>query len=199
MGIYPVTVSKLIEEFEKLPGIGNKTAQRLAFYVLQASRDRAEALSKAIIEAKDKVKYCTTCYNLTDSDKCSVCSSLKRDRTTICVVEAPRDVAAIERIRDFNGLYHVLHGVISPMLGIGPDDIKLKELIKRISEEDIKEVIIATNPNVEGEATAVYISKLLKPFNIKVSRIAHGIPIGGDLEYADEVTLSKALEGRREY
>jgi recombination protein RecR len=191
-------VAKLIEEFERLPGIGNKTAQRLAFYVLEMSKERAEMFAAAIKEAKEKVSYCSVCYNLSDSDKCSVCRNPNRDKSIICVVQDPRDVVAFERIRDFKGVYHVLHGVISPMAGIGPDNIRLRELVMRVGSEDVKEVIVATNPNVEGEATAMYISKILKPFDIKVSRIAHGIPVGGDLEYADEVTLSKALEGRRE-
>lgn len=198
MSFYAAPVAKLIEEFEKLPGIGHKTAQRLAFHVLNMPQEKANRLANAITEAKLKTKSCSVCGNLTDSDICSLCSSEKRDRSLICVVEDPRDVVAMEKIREFKGLYHVLHGAISPMQGIGPEDIRIKELLERISEGNIKEVIIATNPNIEGEATAMYISKLIKPLGIKATRIAHGIPVGGDLEYADEVTLAKALEGRRE-
>ncbi|NLP13191.1 MAG: recombination protein RecR [Clostridium sp.] len=198
MSFYAAPVAKLIEEFEKLPGIGHKTAQRLAFHVLNMSQEKADRLANAISEAKLKTKSCSVCGNLTDSDVCSLCSSQNRDRSLICVVEDPRDVAAMEKIREFKGLYHVLHGAISPMQGIGPEDIKIKELLERISEGNVKEVIIATNPNIEGEATAMYISRLVKPLGIKTTRIAHGIPVGGDLEYADEVTLAKALEGRRE-
>ena len=195
---YAPPVAKLIEEFEKLPGIGHKTAQRLAFHVLKLTQEKADALANAVRDAKLKTRYCSICSNLTESDPCSICSSSTRDQGVICVVEDPRDVVAMERIREFKGLYHVLQGVISPMEGIGPEDIRIKELIKRVREGDIKEIIIATNPNVEGEATAMYISKLLKPVGIKITRIAYGIPVGGDLEYADEMTLSKALEGRRE-
>lgn len=198
MGIYPVPVSKLIEEFERLPGIGSKTAQRLAFHVLSMSRERVYALSDAIRNAKDKVTYCSDCYNITDSELCPICSSPKRDRSVICVVGEPRDVAALERTKEYKGLYHVLHGLISPMEGIGPEDIRLKELVTRVGKEDVREIIVATNPTIEGEATAMYISKLLKPAGIKVTRIAHGIPVGGDLEYADEVTLARAIYGRRE-
>jgi len=198
MSFYAAPVAKLIEEFEKLPGIGHKTAQRLAFHVLNMSQEKAERLANAISEAKLKTKSCSVCGNLTDSDVCSLCSSENRDRSLICVVEDPRDVVAMEKIREFKGLYHVLHGAISPMQGIGPEDIRIKELLERISEGNVKEVIIATNPNIEGEATAMYISRLVKPLGINTTRIAHGIPVGGDLEYADEVTLAKALEGRRE-
>lgn len=198
MSFYAAPIARLIEEFEKLPGIGHKTAQRLAFHILNTPKEKAEKLANAIIDAKSKIKYCSTCGNLTDSDLCALCSSQKRDESLICVVEDPRDVVAMERIKEFKGLYHVLHGAISPMDGIGPEDIKIKELLERIKDAPIKEIIVATNPNIEGEATAMYISKLLKPLGIKITRIAHGIPVGGDLEYADEVTLSKALEGRRE-
>jgi len=198
MSFYAAPIARLIEEFEKLPGIGHKTAQRLAFHVLNVPKEKAEKLANAIIDAKSKIKYCSICGNLTDSDLCSLCNSKKRDDSSICVVEDPRDVVAMERIKEFKGLYHVLHGAISPMDGIGPEDIKIKELLERIKNGSVKEVIVATNPNIEGEATAMYISKLLKPLGIKITRIAHGIPVGGDLEYADEVTLSKALEGRRE-
>jgi recombination protein RecR len=198
MSYYAAPVAKLIEEFEKLPGIGHKTAQRLAFHVLNLSEEKASNLANAIRDAKLKTRYCSVCYNLTENDPCAICVNTGKDRTTICVVEDPRDVVAMERTREFKGLYHVLHGVISPMEGIGPEDIKIKELLARIRENNIREVILATNPDVEGEATAMYISKLLKPLGIRSTRIAHGIPVGGDLEYADEVTLAKALEGRRE-
>ncbi len=198
MSYYAVPVARLIEEFEKMPGIGNKTAQRLAYYVLDMSQGSAVNLINAIKDAKSKITYCTICQNLTDINPCSVCSNVKRDISTICVIESPRDVVAMEKIREYRGLYHVLHGAISPMNGIGPDDIRLKELLNRIVGNEVIEVIMATNPNVEGEATAMYVSKLLKPLGVKVTRIAHGIPIGGDLEYTDEVTLAKAIEGRRE-
>lgn len=198
MSFYAAPVAKLIEEFEKLPGIGHKTAQRLAFHVLNLPEEKAQRLADAIRDAKQKIKYCSICNNLTDVDPCNICSGNARERSSICVVEDPRDVVAMERTREFKGLYHVLHGAISPMEGIGPEDIKIKELLARIREGHIGEVILATNPNIEGEATAMYISKLLKPLGIKTTRIAHGIPVGGDLEYADEVTLAKALEGRRE-
>jgi recombination protein RecR len=198
MSYYAAPVAKLIEAFEKLPGIGHKTAQRLAFHVLNLSEEKANSIATAITEAKSKIKYCSVCNNLTDIDPCNLCSSQTRDNSVICVVEDPRDVVAMERTREFKGYYHVLHGAISPMAGIGPEDIKIKELLVRIREGNITEVILATNPNIEGEATAMYVSKLLKPLGIKTTRIAHGIPVGGDLEYADEVTLAKALEGRRE-
>jgi len=198
MSFYAAPVARLVEEFEKLPGIGHKTAQRLAFHVLNLSIEKVENLADAIRDAKLKTRYCSICNNLTDIDPCNVCSGTSRDHSVICIVEDPRDVVAMERIREFKGLYHVLHGAISPMEGIGPEDIKIKELLSRIREGGIKEIILATNPNIEGEATAMYISKLLKPLEIKTTRIAHGIPVGGDLEYADEVTLAKALEGRRE-
>ena len=186
------------EEFEKLPGIGHKTAQRLAFHILNLPAEKSENLANAIREAKLKTRYCSICSNITESDPCSICGSVKRDHGVICIVEDPKDVIAMERIREFNGVYHVLHGVISPMEGIGPEDIRIKELLQRIHDGNIREVILATDPDVEGEATAMYISRLLKPIGIRITRIAHGIPVGGDLEYADEVTLAKALEGRRE-
>ncbi|MDF2522936.1 MAG: recombination protein RecR [Clostridiales bacterium] len=198
MGLYANPVAKLIEEFEKLPGIGHKTAQRLAFHVLSMKEEKVEGLANAIKDAKHKTKFCSICSNLTDVDPCAICSNPSRDQTLICVVQDPRDVVAMERTRELKGLYHVLHGAISPMEGIGPEDIKIKELLSRLRAGDVKEVILATNPNIEGEATAMYISKLLKPLGIRTTRIAHGIPVGGDLEYADEVTLAKALEGRRE-
>lgn len=195
---YPRPLAKLINELSKLPGIGYKSAQRLAFHILSLEDNEAKGLADAITEAKSEMKYCSVCGNLTDQDPCVICSDNSRREDIICVVESPRDVVAMERIKEFDGLYHVLNGVISPMDGIGPDDINLKSLIKRLQEKDIKEVIVATNPNIEGEATAMYIARLLKPAGIKVTRIAHGLPVGGDLEYADEVTLLKAVEGRRE-
>ena len=196
---YPRALNKLINELSKLPGIGGKTAQRLAFHILSLSEREAEALAESIVSAKKNLRYCSECGNLTDQDKCLICSDATRDRSVICVVETPQDVVAMERIREYRGLYHVLHGAISPAEGIGPNDINLKSLITRLQASDeVKEIIIATNPNIEGEATAMYISRLLKPAGIKVTRIAHGIPVGGDLEYADEVTLLKAIEGRRE-
>ncbi|MCR8745916.1 recombination mediator RecR [Romboutsia lituseburensis] len=198
MQVYTGPITRLIEEFSKLPGVGRKTAQRLAFHVINMNDNDVEALSKAIIEAKREIKYCSVCCNITDTDPCSMCSNKNRDPGVICVVEDPRDVAAMERTREFKGQYHVLHGVISPMDGIGPDMIKIKELIQRLGTQDVREIIMATNPTIEGEATAMYIARLLNPMGIKVTRIAHGLPVGGDLEYADEVTISKALEGRRE-
>ena len=198
MKAYTGPISRLIEEFSKLPGVGRKTAQRLAFHVINMNTNDVESLSKAIIDAKREIKYCSICCNITDTDPCSMCSNKNRDSSVICVVEDPRDVAAMERTREFKGKYHVLNGVISPMDGIGPDMIKIKELIVRLGNEDVKELIMATNPTIEGEATAMYIARLVKPMGIKVTRIAHGLPVGGDLEYADEVTITKALEGRRE-
>lgn len=195
---YAKPLNKLINELSKLPGIGGKTAQRLAFHILSLEDKEAFALSDAIREAKTSMKFCSVCGNLTDVDPCAICSDGTRDGKVICVVESPRDVAAMEKIKEYRGLYHVLHGVISPMEGKGPEDINLKSLITRLREKDVRELIIATNPNIEGEATAMYIARLVKPAGIKVTRIAHGIPVGGDLEYADEVTLLKAVEGRRE-
>ncbi|MCT4593614.1 MAG: recombination mediator RecR [Anaeromicrobium sp.] len=198
MEYYAGPVARLIEEFSKLPGIGKKTAQRLAFHVLNISMEEAKSLSEAIVYAKEKTRYCSVCANITDVDPCNICRNESRQKNLICVVESPRDVIAMEKTREFRGHYHVLHGAISPMEGIGPESIKIKELIVRLQQNPVEEVIIATNPTIEGEATAMYISKLIKPAGIKVTRIAHGVPVGGDLEYADEVTLSKALEGRRE-
>lgn len=198
MTTYSAPVARLIEEFEKLPGVGHKTAQRLAFHVLEMPSDRVKSFAEAVVEAKLKTKYCSLCSNLTDVEVCSICSNTSRDESVICVVEDPRDVFAIERVKEYKGMYHVLHGAISPMKGIGPEDIKIKELLNRIQKGNITEVIIATNPNIEGEATAMYISKLLNTLGITTTRIAHGIPVGGDLEYADEVTLVKAFEGRRQ-
>ena len=196
---YPRALNKLINELSKLPGIGGKTAQRLAFHILSLSDREAESLAEAIVSAKRDLRYCSVCGNLTDQEKCLICSDASRDQSVICVVETPQDVVAMERIREYKGLYHVLHGAISPAEGIGPNDINLRSLITRLQGNDqVNEIIIATNPNIEGEATAMYISRLLKPAGIKVTRIAHGIPVGGDLEYADEVTLLKAIEGRRE-
>ncbi len=198
MSYYSPSIEKLIEAFEKLPSIGNKTAARLAFHILDASEEETKEFVQAILDAKKNLKYCSTCYNISDTDPCPICSNQTRDHSTICVVEDVRDVVAMERTHEFKGIYHVLHGSISPMNGIGPDDIKIKELLAHLMEGGVKEIILATNPRVEGEATAMYISKLVKPLGVKVTRIAHGIPVGGDLEYTDEVTLSKALEGRRE-
>ena len=196
---YPRALNKLINELSKLPGIGGKTAQRLAFHILSLTDGEAQQLAEAIVNAKRSLHYCSQCGNLTDQDPCLICSDGTRDHSVICVVETPQDVMAMERIREYNGLYHVLHGAISPAEGVGPNDINLKSLITRLQGNDeVKEIIIATNPNIEGEATAMYISRLIKPAGIKVTRIAHGIPVGGDLEYADEVTLLKAIEGRRE-
>lgn len=196
---YPRPLNKLINELSKLPGIGGKTAQRLAFHILSLTDKEAGDLAESIMQAKNNLHYCSVCGNLTDTDPCRICADTERDNSIICIVETPQDVMAMERIREFNGLYHVLHGAISPVEGIGPNDINLKSLITRLQgNDDIKEIIIATNPNIEGEATAMYISRLIKPSGIKVTRIAHGIPVGGDLEYADEVTLLKAIEGRRE-
>jgi recombination protein RecR len=192
---YAAPINNLIEEFSKLPGIGRKTAQRLAFHVLDMKGDDVVKLAQSIINAKKLIKFCSVCGNMTDKDPCFICNSHKRDKAIICVVEDARDVAAMERTKEFHGYYHVLHGTISPMDGIGPEDINIKSLVSRMNE-DVNEVILATNPTIEGEATAMYISRLLKPMGIKVTRIAHGIPIGGDIEYADEVTLVKALEGR---
>ena len=198
MKYYAKPLSKLITELSRLPGIGGKTAQRLAFHILSMDEKEARSLAEAIVDAKTNMKYCSVCGNLTDTDPCAICSDPSRSRNVICVVETPKDVVAMERIKEFTGLYHVLHGAISPMEGIGPEDINLKQLIVRLQQEEVDEIILATNPNIEGEATAMYIARLIKPSGIKVSRIAHGIPVGGDLEYADEVTLLKAVEGRRE-
>ena len=197
MRYYAKPLSRLIGELAKLPGIGSKSAQRLAFYLLSLDSGEVEALTSAIQEAKETMIYCSVCGNLTDQDPCLLCQDSARDGKVICVVESPKDVVAIERIREYRGQYHVLHGVISPMDGIGPEEINLKPLILRLQQEDVEEVILATNPNIEGEATAMSIARLLKPSGIKVSRIAHGIPVGGDLDYSDEVTIMKAMEGRR--
>ena len=198
MSYYSPSIEKLIESFERLPSIGHKTAQRLAFYMLDLSEEETKEFIDSIVNAKKNLKFCSKCFNLSDTDPCNICSNPKRDESIICVVEDVRDVIAMERTHEYSGVYHVLHGSISPMNGIGPDDIKIKELLTRIMEGEIKEIILATNPRVEGEATSMYISKLVKPLGVKVTRIARGIPIGGDLEYTDEITLTKALEGRRE-
>ena len=198
MSEYAPSIEKLIESFERLPSIGHKTAARLAFHVLDWNEEETNAFISSITDAKKNLKYCSKCFNITDTDPCTICGNPKRDQSTICVVEDVRDVAAMERTHEFKGVYHVLHGSISPMNGVGPDDIRIKELLSRLMNGEVKEVILATNPRVEGEATAMYISKLIKPLGIQATRIAHGIPVGGDLEYTDEITLSKALEGRRE-
>lgn len=198
MDYYALPIANLIEQFSKLPGIGKKTAQRLAFYVLDMEDFEAEKLSQAITEAKQKIKLCSICCDLTDEDPCHLCSDDNRDRSMICVVEDAKDKIAMERSKEYKGQYHILHGVISPMDNVGPSDIKIKELLNRLSDDVVKEVIVATNPTVEGEATALYLSKLIKPLGIKVTRIAHGIPVGGDLEYFDEVTLARAMDNRRE-
>ncbi|ENR5779732.1 recombination protein RecR [Listeria monocytogenes] len=195
---YPEPITKLIDSFMKLPGIGPKSAARLAFYVLDMKEDDVLDFAKALVDAKRNLSFCSVCGHITDKDPCYICADTSRDRSVICVVQESKDVIAMEKMRDFHGLYHVLHGTISPMDGIGPEDINIPDLLKRLQDDTIEEVILATNPNVEGEATTMYISRLLKPSGIKVTRIAHGLPVGGDLEYADEVTLSKAMEGRRE-
>ncbi|MCI1956106.1 MAG: recombination mediator RecR [Oscillospiraceae bacterium] len=191
-------LSKLVEQFERLPGIGYKSAQRLAYHVLGLSEEEVKQFTGAILEAHEKIHTCRICCNLTDQELCPICRNPARDHSLVCVVENPRDVVAMERTRDYGGTYHVLHGVISPLNGIGPDQLRIKELLNRMRDHTVKEVIMATNPTVEGEATAMYLSRLLKPLGVKVTRLAYGIPVGGDLEYADEVTLSKALEGRSE-
>ena len=198
MSYFSPSIEKLIESFERLPSIGNKTAIRLAFYMLNASKEETDNFIKSIQDAKNNLKLCSKCYNISDTDPCEICSNAQRDQSKICVVEDVKDIIAIEKIHEYKGLYHVLHGSISPMDGIGPDDIKIKELLARLMDGNVNEVILATNPKVEGEATAMYISKLIKPMGIKTTRLAHGIPVGGDLEYTDEFTLGKAFEGRTE-
>lgn len=195
--MYSESVNNLIKQFEKLPGIGHKTAVRLAFYVLESSMENANDMAKAIVEARSKVKFCSKCFNLTETETCSICSDPKRDRSVICVVENVKDVTAMEKTHEYNGLYHVLHGAISPMNNITAADVKIKELLERLKDDEVKEVIIATNPTIEGETTAMYISRLIKPLDISVTRIAAGLPVGSDIEYTDEITLIKALEGRR--
>ncbi len=191
-------LENLVEQFEKMPGIGHKTAQRLAYYVLNLSKTQAEELATAVLDAHTKIHYCSKCCNLTDKELCPICASPVRDNSVICVVETPRDATAVENTHEFKGIYHVLHGAISPLNDIGPDNLTIKQLVARLTDDTVKEVIMATNPTVEGDATALYISKLLKPMGVKVTRLAYGIPVGGDLEYADEYTLAKALEGRNE-
>jgi recombination protein RecR len=195
---YPEPIAKLIDAFSRLPGVGPKTAGRLAFHVLRMKEDDVIDFAKALVNVKRNLHFCSVCCNITDIDPCRVCQDKSRDGSVICVVQEPKDLVAMERTKEFQGYYHVLHGAISPMEGIGPDQIHIAELLKRLSDEKVQELILATNPNIEGEATAMYLSRLVKPFGLKVTRIAHGLPVGGDLEYADEVTLAKALEGRRE-
>ncbi|GAJ97160.1 recombination mediator RecR [Geomicrobium sp. JCM 19055] len=195
---YPAPISKLIEGFMKLPGIGPKTASRLAFHVLNMKEDDVLEFAKALVNAKRDLTHCSVCYYITDKDPCLICDDSQRDRSVICVVEDSKDVMALEKMQEYRGQYHVLHGAISPMDGIGPEDIRMSELIKRLQDDTIKEVMVATNPSIEGEATAMYLSRMIKPTGIRVTRLAHGLPVGGDLEYADEVTLSRAVEGRRE-
>ena len=198
MSFFPASLENLIDKFASLPGIGRKSAQRLAFYVLGLPESEARDFAAAIVDAKSSVHCCKVCQNLTEGELCSVCASDRRDKSTICVVSEPRDVLSIERGHEYNGTYHVLHGALSPMSHVGPDDIKIKELLVRAAEDQVEEVIMATNPDTEGEATAMYISRLLKPFNIKVTRLAYGIPVGSNLEFADDATLNRALEGRTE-
>ncbi|SDO60528.1 recombination mediator RecR [Alkalicoccus daliensis] len=195
---YPQPISKLMDGFMRLPGIGPKTAARLAFHVLDMKEDDVLDFARALVSVKRELTYCTVCHHITDTDPCRICEDKSRDQSIICVVQDSKDVIAMEKMREYGGLYHVLHGAISPVEGIGPEDIYLPDLLKRLQNEEVKELIVATNPNIEGEATAMYISRLVKPTGMRVTRIAHGLPVGGDLEYADEVTLSKAIEGRRE-
>lgn len=196
MSVYIEPLAKLVNAFSKLPGIGGKTALRLAYHIISAPQEDVDELINALAEVKQKIKYCSCCGNFSENDLCDICKDSRRDNSVICVVKDPRDVIAMEKTGSFKGVYHVLHGTISPIDNVGPDDIRIKELLARLN--NVQEIILATNPDVEGDATAVYIARLLKPFNIKTTRIAHGIPIGGDLEYIDEVTLSKAIDGRRE-
>jgi recombination protein RecR len=195
---YPEPISKLIDAFSRLPGVGPKTAGRLAFHVLRMREEDVIEFAKALVNVKRNLHYCSVCCNITDIDPCRICQDKSRDNSILCVIQEPKDLVAMERTKEFQGYYHVLHGAISPMEGIGPDQLHIAELLKRLSDETVQEMILATNPNIEGEATAMYLSRLVKPFGVKVTRIAHGLPVGGDLEYADEVTLTKALEGRRE-
>jgi recombination protein RecR len=194
----PDPLAKLIEQFQRLPGIGAKSAQRLAYHILKTPREEVDRLGDAMREVKERVTYCSVCSNITDADPCFFCTNPSRDARLICVVEEPENVNGVERTRQFNGLYHVLMGALSPLHGVGPDDLKIKDLLRRVSNGSVEEVVLATNPNVEGEATAIYLAKLLKPLGIKVTRIAMGVPVGSDLEYADEVTMQRAMEGRRE-
>lgn len=189
-------ISRLIQELAKLPGIGEKTASRLTMHILRTSKENAEALARAILEVKEKIRFCSQCFNLTDQDPCRICQDPKRNREILCVVSSPEDLVALEKSGGFRGLYHVLHGVLSPLEGVGPKDLRLDELLSRLKGGEIKEVILATNPSVEGEATAQYLSQIIKPLGVRVTRIAHGVPMGGDLQYIDEITLSKSLENR---
>ena len=199
MATYDVAaLEKLVEQFQKIPSIGRKTAQRMAFHVLDLPENEAKEFADAIMEAHTKIHHCALCHNLTENELCPICESVTRDHTLLCVVEDPRDIPALERTREFSGVYHVLHGTISPMNGVGPDQLTIKSLVERVSKGEIKEVIMATNPTLEGDTTAMYIGKLIKPFEVKVTRLAYGIPVGADIEYADDVTLLRALEGRRE-
>ena len=198
MSFVPASLENLVDKFASLPGIGRKSAQRLAFHVLSLPDDEAQSFADAIVSAKKSVHCCKVCQNLTEGEICQICASDTRDKSTVCVVSEPRDVLSIERGREYNGTYHVLHGVLSPMSHVGPDDIRIKELLVRVAENDIQEVIMATNPDTEGEATAMYLSRLLKPFNVKVTRLAYGIPVGSNLEFADDATLNRAIEGRTE-
>ena len=196
---YTRPLAQLIDQFQKFPGIGPKSAQRMAFYLLKWNENEVEKFAETMIEAKQTIKYCETCFNLSSQSPCEICSSLKRDKSTICVVAEPKDLIAIEKTNEYKGVYHVLQGLISPLDGVGPEDIKIKELLVRVSDDSVKEVILAINPTVEGETTSLYLNKILKPFEIKVTRIAFGLPMGGDLEYVDDLTLLKALEGRVEF
>ena len=198
MEYFPAPLEKLVEQFARLPGIGGKSAQRLAFHVLNLPQDKAQAFADAILEAKRSVTLCPVCQNLTSGGLCPICASPKRDDTTICVVADPRDVVAIERSREYHGVYHVLHGALSPMNRVGPDDLRIRELLERVAQGGVEEVILATNPDTEGDATAMYLSRLLKPFGIRITRLGFGVPVGSNLEYADDATMLKALEGRRE-
>lgn len=198
MALFAKPIERLIRELSKFPGVGAKTATRLAFYILRSSGEDARSLADAIVAVKEKIGLCSECFNITDIDPCLLCRNERRAKDLICVVEEPQDVAAIEKTAEYKGLYHVLHGVLSPLDGVGPEDLNLKDLVKRVLDNDVKEVIVATNPKVEGETTALYISRLLKPFDVKVTRLAQGLPMGGELEYFDEATVSRAIEGRRE-
>ena len=198
MADYIESLQTLADKFGSLPGVGKKTALRMAYSVLELPLEEAEAFAKAIVDAKEKIHLCPVCQNLTDREVCSICDDLGRDRSVICVVEDARDVASIEKVREYRGLYHVLHGALSPMDGIGPDQLTIRELIARLTDGEVREILLATNPNIEGETTAVYLSKLMKPLGVRVSRLAYGVPVGGDIDYADEVTLFRAIEGRRD-
>ena len=198
MSSLPESLQRLVEELQRLPGIGQKSAQRLAFHILRTPREQADRLADAVREVKERVTYCSICSNITDADPCTYCRNDTRDRSIICVVEEPQNIASIEKSRDFKGMYHVLMGVLSPLQGVGPDDLRIKSLLTRLTDGTVAEVILATNPTVDGEATAIYLARLLKPLGVKVTRIAMGVPVGSDLEYADEVTMHKAMEGRRE-